>query len=427
MTDFDYLDPSLIVVDRDSRQRRELTDIEELAESIRNIGLINPIVITRDLTLIAGERRLTACLQLGLTPVPVRYFDDLSPLERHLIELEENVKRVDLSWADHVAAVAEYHRLLKDSNPDWTMDQTAVRLGISKGKVSKYMTVADHMDHALVKDADKLSTAYNAATRIKERRAADTGHSIAAEIETSISNVAPDLPPSIVPTISAEIENADFIKWLSKYRGPKFNLIHCDFPYGVGVGDKSGQSAAKITGQYVDTPDVYFKLLSAFCNNTNKFAADSSHLIFWFSMSFYNETLAALKAADWHVDPFPLIWHKSDNAGIIPDAQRGPRRTYETAFFASRGDRKIVRAVSNSISAPTSRELHTSEKPRPVLHHFFRMIVDENTRLLDPTCGSGNAVRVAAEAGAAYALGLELNPDFASAAKANLAKAEQAA
>ena len=40
------------------------------------------------------------------------------------------------------------------------------------------------------------------------------------------------------------------------------------------------------------------------------------------------------------------------------------------------------------------------------------MFVDESTRLLDPTCGSGNAVRIAEDMGAQSVLGLEIDPDF---------------
>ena len=52
---------SSIVVERETRQRRELTGIEELASSIRDHGLINPIVVDRNHILIAGYRPASAC------------------------------------------------------------------------------------------------------------------------------------------------------------------------------------------------------------------------------------------------------------------------------------------------------------------------------------------------------------------------------
>jgi DNA modification methylase len=50
-------------------------------------------------------------------------------------------------------------------------------------------------------------------------------------------------------------------------------------------------------------------------------------------------------------------------------------------------------------------------KPEAILRHFFEMFVDENTLMLDPTCGSGTALRAAKSLGAA--LGIEKNEVFA--------------
>jgi DNA modification methylase len=125
----------------------------------------------------------------------------------------------------------------------------------------------------------------------------------------------------------------------------------------------------------------------------------------------------------WKVNPFPLIWHKNDNTGIAPDPQRWPRRTYETALVASRGDRKLtsVGPRSNSFSFPGSRDnaIHISEKPQPVLRHFLSMFCDEYSIVLDPTAGSGNAVKVAEELGAMSVLGLEMSTEFYDVAVAN--------
>ena len=62
-----------------------------------------------------------------------------------------------------------------------------------------------------------------------------------------------------------------------------------------------------------------------------------------------------------------------------------------------------------------------SEKPQAVLRHYFRMLVDGHSSLLDPTCGSGSAVRAAVATGAGRFLGIELNKDFADEADRALA------
>jgi len=144
--------------------------------------------------------------------------------------------------------------------------------------------------------------------------------------------------------------------------------------------------------------------------------AESAHLIFWFSMEKYQPTFEFLSGIGWEVNPFPLIWHKSDNAGVAPDPQRGPRRTYETAFFANRSDRRITQAgaKSNSFAFPGNRggAIHVSEKPKEVLRHFMSMVCDEYSLIFDPTCGSGNALKIGLELKANTVLGLELSEEF---------------
>src|SRR5262245_20391959 len=102
-----------IRVDRAKRQRTELNLDPGLRESIRMRGGYNPIIITRDLWLVAGERRLATSIELGLPDIPVRFTDDLSEDEYRVIELEENMKRSDLIWQDRVKAIAQIHSIYR--------------------------------------------------------------------------------------------------------------------------------------------------------------------------------------------------------------------------------------------------------------------------------------------------------------------------
>jgi N6-adenosine-specific RNA methylase IME4 len=58
-----------------SRYRRDLGDINELAASISGIGLLHPVVVRSDGTLIAGRRRLEACRSLGWAEIPATILD----------------------------------------------------------------------------------------------------------------------------------------------------------------------------------------------------------------------------------------------------------------------------------------------------------------------------------------------------------------
>ncbi len=420
---FTYLPVNSITIDRENRQRRELTGIEDLAESIRRNGLINPIVVTADHILVAGERRLTAHKYLQFDQIAVQFMEDMDPQQLQIIELEENIRREDLSWQDRVRAIARYHEVQSEVHEEWTSTNTAEELNFTLPFVQKYLLVKKAMDEEVpeVLEAPKLSVAFNFAKRRKERMKSsamrELKQTIAPKTVTEETQVDAPAPP---PDRFAEIKCLSFLEWCQEQRKDRFNFIHCDFPYGANAGDAGSQSARKSFGGYDDKEEVYWELLHTFLEKQDNFISLTAHMMFWFSMEYYAQTVDLITAAGWRVDKFPLIWHKSDNTGILPDKDRGPRRTYETALFCTRGDRKIVRAKANSTSAVVTKNFHMSEKPLLVLEHFLQMLVDETSIVLDPTCGSGNAIKTAEALGAAYSLGLEINPKYAEAAKENL-------
>lgn len=413
MANFQTILVSSIIINREDRQRRELNGIDELAESISRVGLIHPIVIDKDNVLVAGERRLTAVKSLGHSHISVQYREDLDPLLAHEIELEENIRRLDITWQEEVDAIKKYHELRKSSEPDWTQEDTANALCMSRITVTDKLRVANEIaaGNERVANADKFSTAKNITERVNSRKQATSRNEADAKIESLFTQVEQTNPLAAKPV---PLLNEDFHEWASAYCGPRFNMIHCDFPYGVGM-HKSDQGAGNEFGTYADSEDVYWKLLDTFEMAMSNVVDDSAHLIFWFSMDFYNRTLVRLTQMGWKVNPFPLIWFKNDNTGIIPDAQRGPRRVYETAFFASRGDRLLTeRGARSNVAAYAGRgkSIHMNEKPVKMLEHFMSMTVDAHSRVLDPTAGSANALKAATNLGAPTVLGLEKDPEF---------------
>lgn len=411
---FDHIDPRSIWVNREGRQRRELKGIPELKNSIARIGLINPPVITRDLELKAGERRLTALLELGWTSIPVQYVDTLDEAEAQLLELEENIKRLDLEWSEECKAVLTFHDLMLTRDSEWTMRGTAEALGMSERTVGEKMAVAREIleGNERVTEAPKFSTARGIVRRTQERK-------IASEAITRLAVTDPiAAEEKIEEARRVPLVLGDFVEFAAAYTGPRnFNFIHCDFPYGVNA-DSHAQGQAAAQGGYRDDFATYAALIQSLNSAMSNIVADSAHLIFWFSMDYYEWTRKQLVTMGWDVNSFPLIWTKSDNTGILPDPSRGPRRGYETAFLASRGDRKIVRAKTNWFSHPgKDKSIHMSEKPVPMLRHFMEMVVDEYTVMLDPTCGSGNSVKAAQALGAPSVLGIEQDEEFYNRAK----------
>jgi ParB/RepB/Spo0J family partition protein len=83
-----------------NRHRQDLGDIDGLARSIEEIGLLHPIVVRADGTLIAGGRRVEAVKKLGWASIPVTIID-IEQIARG--EHAENVERKDFTLSEAVA------------------------------------------------------------------------------------------------------------------------------------------------------------------------------------------------------------------------------------------------------------------------------------------------------------------------------------
>ena len=442
-------------------------NLDDLLPSIAKRGIISPIIVVREdgLTkLLAGERRLRCARQLALPEVPVRFLEELDLIEQQIIELEENVKRKDLTWQETAQAVAKIHRLYANMTPAWTQEDTVDAIGLSRGWVSLYLRVEAQLADESVRKAGTAREAYNLLTRREERAKAnaldqllglededegggqqilDLSGATPTPLEEHIEQLQPGaafgtlvekvLPPNplrgFAPLKLGGILNKDFREWWPEYKGPKFNLIHCDFPYGVGLfssnGIRSGEQRSQMgrdseAGEgYDDSPESYQGLVLELLRAVPSIASQSCHFMFWFSGKWDDELWTRARFAEafgpneFRWGRFKLIWHKTDNAGIASAPKYEPRHVYEQALLGIRGNRTVAKLKSDVYGAPTDKSIHVSAKPEPMLRHFFEMLVDEHTVMLDPTCGSGTSVRAAEALGAKLALGLEIDPKMA--------------
>lgn len=93
------------------RTRFNESDLNDLAESIKSIGILQPILLLAKADgrydIIAGERRFRAARLAGLAKVPVLIKKDLSPAERREMQVAENQQREDPDPYDEMMSVAE--------------------------------------------------------------------------------------------------------------------------------------------------------------------------------------------------------------------------------------------------------------------------------------------------------------------------------
>jgi ParB family chromosome partitioning protein len=132
--DIDLLSPN----EQQPRLTMDDARLEELAQSIKANGIIQPILVRRDgsaYRIIAGERRWRAAQRAGLQRVPV-VVRDVSHGDKQLLELAliENLQRENLNPVDEALA---YQRLADDFS--LTQDQIAAAVGKDRSSVANFM------------------------------------------------------------------------------------------------------------------------------------------------------------------------------------------------------------------------------------------------------------------------------------------------
>jgi ParB family chromosome partitioning protein len=133
--DIDLLAPN----EKQPRVQMDDAKLQELAQSIKANGVIQPILVQKigDLyRIIAGERRWRAAQRAGLLKVPVVVRDVAIEDERQLLQLAliENIQRENLNAIDEAAA---YQRLADDFG--MTHDQIAAAVGKDRSSVANYV------------------------------------------------------------------------------------------------------------------------------------------------------------------------------------------------------------------------------------------------------------------------------------------------
>jgi ParB family chromosome partitioning protein len=130
--------------------------LQELAESIREHGLIQPLIVVRSsedqFTLIAGERRWRAAQLAGLEALPV-VIKDVAPQQMLEMALVENVQRADLNALEEASA---YKQLIEEFG--LTQDQVAQRVGKSRVSVANTLRLLKLPEPIKARLADGLIT-----------------------------------------------------------------------------------------------------------------------------------------------------------------------------------------------------------------------------------------------------------------------------
>ena len=445
-----------------NRQRREFNPqkLEELKASIelspaRNTQLLHPPVLRRgedgSLILVAGETRLKAITDIFALGGSFRYsgriftaedglipftdLGELSALEAKEAELDENIRRMDLTWQEHAAAVKELHELrsaqkqavryeasqlpdpakgaaiLSQVAPQTIADTAQEVLGRADGyyqdTIRKELIVAKHLDNPAVAAAKTVQEAFKILK--KEETRAEAAQLAVAMGRTSVEE-------------TYEILNMDCLVYMADPTNHgKFDVILTDAPYGMGA-DEFGNAGGKLSGtthQYDDSYEAWEVLMEGdegtrtpgWCQLAYQVAKTEAHAYVFCDIGNFPALSRMMTAAGWDVFRTPLIAYKQ-NSGRVPRPEHGPRRQYETILYAIKGGKKVNHIYPDVIPCTGDENMgHGAQKPVALFQNLLQRSVKPGDRVLDSFAGSGPLLEAAANC-QCYSVLLEAVPAY---------------
>lgn len=398
-----------------NRQRKEFNyeAIAELAGSISENGLLQPIIVRKsaqgDFHLVAGERRLRALdylwtafgetLRCGESTykqyqVPCISLGDLDEVAAFEAELEENIRRVDLSWQERsqaTARLAEFRtkqaaiqgrqaptakELSKEVYPDISSTDTA------QNYVRKELIVSKYLGDEEVSKAKNIDEAIKVIKRKEEsQRVTKLAETVGRTFNSN----------------SHQVIHGNCIEEMEKLvaGGAKFDAILTDPPYGINAqdfGDSAGVGGAVGGHFYSDDPSSWRALMEPACKLLFAVAATQAHAYLFCDISMFPELASFMALAGWKVFRTPLIF-VNPSGTRAPWPQHGPQRKWQMILYAIKGDKNVRRLAPDVITCPPDSNLgHPAQKPVGLLADLLGRSCIPGDSVLDPFAGSGSTI-----------------------------------
>jgi ParB family chromosome partitioning protein len=404
----------------EDRQRQDLGDIPALADSLARYGLIQPVVINQDNRLLAGGRRLAAALYLKWTEIDVVYKETLSLDEAFELELEENVRRKDMSWQERALNIYKIYRIKKDKaaidGVKWGMIETGELLGMSKTHTNYCILVAKE----LLKspdckgpywEAETIHDAWRYMLRLEQDR-------IQAELARRAKERANDIPDDIVPilgdyvaldglpipeeTIDLAYEDAkrrylsnphndsekfdeyyksknndrevqentillsnryfmgDGIKFMVANR-EAFDHLITDIPYGVDMdmlNQQNPHGGMVDLDTIIDEHDVEYnmELIEQFFPAAFRCLKDNSFCITWCDQMVWQKMFDIATRAGFTVQRWPVTWNKLHRC-MNQSAQYNFTKSTEIAMVCRKGNAVMMNPALVSVVSASNEEM----------------------------------------------------------------------
>lgn len=400
-----------IKVDAAERQRTESMDpkyIEELAHSISEYGLLEPVLLDNDNNLVAGFCRLTAHIMLGADKIKAEYLGQLDPVRAQEIELEENVRRKQLTWQEESKAIEKIHGMKMANDPLWTADKTAEALGISRRKVFNSLELAKAIEQQ--PEVAKADTQQGAMLRLSKSKQI-TERVEAAKVRELGQNLG------LVPRVNVEIRPGDALASLRQMADSSADAVISNPPYGVDIeavfiGDRT---------IYEDAEKDVVPMLREVVKEVYRILKDDRWFVWFYPTARLEEGKAMLTEAGFKFQQVPCVWYKPNKfLSSLSNPYQNFSSQYETFFWARKGDPKLNRLRVGNVfvwDTPQHGErLHPLQMPVGLWKEIIEAASVEGELVIEPFSGSGSGGVACVELNRSY-IGLELSDEYVTRAR----------
>jgi len=391
------------------RIRKEFTDINDLAKSIKELGQIQAITIDKDYNLIAGHRRLLACKELGID-IKAEVVNVKSEIHKLDMELAENVKRNDFNPMELAEGLSRRKELYEGLHPETKVGQfgghsslektdsdisrftqdTAKRIGKSETFVKEHLQLNDIKieDKQKVRD-NKLKKSEALAIFRKEKKI--------EKLKEEANKINQE---------SINLFQGDCLKELDRVKDNSVACLIIDPPYGIDY--QSNHKLAKYD-KIKNDKEESFELLNKSLEKVNPKMKDDSHIYIFTSWKVYEQVKPIIE--NYFVVKNCLIWNK--NNWSMGDLNGNYAEKYEMIIFATKGKRRLLgssRPVNVLDFARTGNSNHATEKPVALLKELIKNSTVEGELVLDYFAGSGSTLVASKELKRNF-IGIELEEE----------------
>jgi ParB family chromosome partitioning protein len=382
------------------RFRKDLGDIAGLAESLKRFGQLQPIILDDDMTLVAGARRLAAAKQLGWSEIWATLRSEMTELQRREIELEENVRRLNMTWYEEACAIAEIDRIRRQSDPNWSQNLTAEVVGKWQADVSNAIAIVKMAElFPEIKDAKSLNQAKSwaqlrAASVVRLKEARDNR--------------------SDLQEIEEKVLLGDSVEVIKTLPDGVFGAIVTDSPFGIEY-DKGMAGLAQAPTAYEDSKESYRRILSM-ASDVNRVLKNDRFCVWFLGPTWWWDAKLAFTEAGFTVDEIPVIWYRQGGSAFTTRPDRYLARHYDMALWCLKGNPEMTpfgRGHSNVFTTPPvnpkEKELLV-ERPVELYQEIIRCITVPGETVADFFVGSGSVLAAAVSLGRDY-FGIEISPE----------------